>query len=77
MAVEILDKIFVIGYLLICGVVGVLVAFLLIRVKQMREEIDYLTHQIMLDHGRVLDDLQNIGTVVQIVKKNTDHKEEL
>ena len=76
MAVEILDKIFTIGYLLICGTVGVLVAFLLIRVKQMREEIDYLTHQIMLDHGRVLDELNNIGIRVEIIKENTDKKEE-
>jgi len=72
---ELANLILRIGYFLLCAGVGVLLAFLLIKLKKIFDRLDIIDHQMMLDNNHIMDDLQNIGVRVEIIKENTDKKE--
>lgn len=72
---ETVDVIVKIGYFLICAGVGVLLAFLLIKLERIFDRLDIIEHQIQLDHGLIMEDLTNVETALSVVVKNTDKKE--
>ena len=72
---ELANLILRIGYFLLCAGVGVLLAFLLIKLKKIFDRLDIIDHQMMLDNNHIMDDLQNIGVRVEIIKENTNKKE--
>lgn len=72
---ETVDVIVKIGYFLICAGVGVLLAFLLIKLERIFDKLDIIDHQIQLDHDIIMKDLTNVETALSVVVKNTDKKE--
>ena len=73
---ETVDVIVKIGYFLICAGVGVLLAFLLIKLERIFDKLDIIDHQIQLDHDRIMQDLTNVETALSVVVKNTNKKGE-
>ena len=72
---ELANFILRIGYFLLCAGVGVLLAFLLIKLKKIFDRLDVIDHQIQLDHDRIMQDLTDIEYELSLVVKNTNKKE--